>query len=141
MTDGRFIPACAGNTAPHPARLLSCAVHPRVRGEHKSAPVGNWVYLGSSPRARGTRKRLRRTVSLARFIPACAGNTSDSTRFVRLSRVHPRVRGEHPQSRLTLPIVSGSSPRARGTRGHGLSGRAAPAVHPRVRGEHSMFYF
>ena len=30
----RFIPACAGNTAPAAGRASSCAVHPRLRGEH-----------------------------------------------------------------------------------------------------------
>jgi len=51
----RFIPACAGNTSVPSTRRCSLAVHPRLRGEHPSM---------ASPMA-----------NLVRFIPACAGNT------------------------------------------------------------------
>ena len=154
----RFIPACAGNTAVARRGLVTEAVHPRVRGEHgrrcNSAPLllavhprvrgehrnTNWsparVGAGSSPRARGTRSRLRPPDAAA--------------------AVHPRVRGEHCRSGVTARRRSGSSPRARGTRHHWLQrrriGRFIPAcagntveavtraarrpVHPRVRGEH-----
>ena len=36
-TLGRFIPACAGNTAPRAHMCCYSAVHPRMRGEHGSA--------------------------------------------------------------------------------------------------------
>ena len=77
---GRFIPACAGNTVGSARVSQTRAVHPRVRGEHAGTSGPTLRRPGSSPRARGTRfavgaKRGRQN----RFIPACAGNTSDQS--------------------------------------------------------------
>ena len=71
----RFIPACAGNTAPLSPRCTALTVHPRVCGEHLGTLHRHVHVDGSSPRVRGTRRvpALRRPRS--RFIPACAGNT------------------------------------------------------------------
>ena len=55
---GRFIPACAGNTHQKLATAFLVAVHPRVCGEHTSAPVGFRGDDGSSPRVRGTPFRV-----------------------------------------------------------------------------------
>ena len=97
----RFIPACAGNTCARTATGGRRAVHPRVRGEHsiavprtspgcgssprargtgehRSASPGASSRVGSSPRARGTPYPDGRIDAFLRFIPACAGNTSDS---------------------------------------------------------------
>ena len=92
----------------------------------------------------------------ARFIPACAGNTTYRNAGSTVEAVHPRVCGEHAGSLTALVAVSGSSPRVRGT--HPRSAQPArphrfiPAcagntmvlpeqvpptsVHPRVCGEH-----
>ena len=71
---------------------------------------------GSSPRVRGTRLDVRRPARRARFIPACAGNsTSPAMRSTNLS-VHPRVCGELCAERFAGPCPGGSSPRVRGTR-------------------------
>ena len=53
----RFIPACAGNTAPFLRRRPHGPVHPRVRGEHSEVDAIALHAFGSSPRARGTRNR------------------------------------------------------------------------------------
>ena len=92
----RFIPACAGNSTVKASKVSIVAVHPRLRGE-----LYDWAYFfrrrrGSSPLARGTRTsrnawryaftvhpRLRGElfirwivmIEIARFIPACAGNS------------------------------------------------------------------
>jgi len=113
----RFIPACAGNTkynalaerynsgsSPHargtPSRSIlwmeATTVHPRMRGEHLSA--SSTAFL------------------LARFIPACAGNTSIFC--------HEDI------------TIRGSSPHARGTPLLGINDSSRDAVHPRMRGEH-----
>ncbi len=112
---------------------------------------------GSSPRGRGTPQLDRRAERQARFIPAWAGNTVESLIMYVHAPVHPRVGGEHPNSRTWLRRTGGSSPRGRGTRqNHGQPGqlrRFIPAwagntpggaiadgsipVHPRVGGEHS----
>ena len=75
----RFIPARAGNTTSTGRRLPKGPVHPRSRGEHITPAQIRAVKSGSSPLARGTRRRGRRQRRQGRFIPARAGNTSPST--------------------------------------------------------------
>ena len=152
----RFIPACAGNTLPPFGASISLAVHPRVRGEHRSAAESDDFPPGSSPRARGTQNGPARGRAGCRFIPACAGNTFIVHWCRLLITVHPRVRGEHPDPLQSALGAAGSSPRARGTRARQLqilhkirfipacAGNTGAvklliplaAVHPRVRGEH-----
>ena len=131
-------------------------VHPRGRGEHA---WGDWFIpgdTGSSPRARGTQRRIPVQRPLFRFIPAGAGNTNLRDLRYAACAVHPRGRGEHTAVIAPASRFTGSSPRARGTpsrqptaaarsrfipagagnthgRGHR---RAADTVHPRGRGEH-----
>ena len=127
-----------------------------MRGEHAAEASSVSAIAGSSPRARGTRDEDRRDRDRARFIPACAGNTSAALASRAMSTVHPRVRGEHLITTTLALNVSGSSPRARGTLvdnpNHSNTFRFIPAcagnticgspassgatVHPRVRGEH-----
>ena len=132
----RFIPACAGNT---------------LRFQAAKSGIG-----GSSPRVRGTQGRNKLQAGPFRFIPACAGNTSTRTATRGAMPVHPRVCGEHLDTRSISPVTLGSSPRVRGTlrrdRYQLLRRRFIPAcagntrlmtdaknesaVHPRVCGEH-----
>ncbi len=111
---------------------------------------------GSSPRARGTLAERARLHLVQRFIPASAGNTQALAGPAAPGAVHPRERGEHSSSRTTSKNITGSSPRARGTRQrrrwHRVHVRFIPAsagntrprrqsrrdstVHPRERGEH-----
>ncbi len=91
-----FIPACAGNTV---FRQLS-----------------HCFLSGSSPHARGTRPQFEGDLSRSRFIPACAGNTRAVEGAHPGVSVHPRMRGEHVQTRLSKRLRAGSSPHARGTR-------------------------
>ena len=163
--DRRFIPACAGNTAPY-ARRTDRPVHPRVRGEHSSQVTGSKGarYRRFIPACAGNTSEWIRAMAAGqtrRFIPACAGNTRCRHGNVpRLRRVpvHPRVRGEHrlfgskdSLHRRFIPACAGntsgsghvlssdgSSPRARGTPifGHDVHHVSTVSVHPRVRGEH-----
>ena len=93
--DSRFIPACAGNTQAATRTRRAIAVHPRVRGEHSTRIPQIAVYIGSSPRARGTPATRASQDSVQRFIPACAGNTPQESICHASITVHPRVRGEH----------------------------------------------
>ena len=112
---GRFIPACAGNTLLLGLLVGAAPVHPRVRGEHGQDDPPETLGDGSSPRARGTLLVDLDLGAGVRFIPACAGNTSDSTGQSTCMSVHPRVRGEHRHRVLPAWCARGSSPRARGT--------------------------
>ena len=134
------------------------------RGNRVGASVSPMRRSGSASRRSGWRGGLGiaetdtaryRSVRLARFIPAWAGNAS-STRPCRSPvTVHPRVGGERALKLSQGAGVIGSSPRGRGTleaRGYrggphrfipAWAGNAASApccahlrpVHPRVGGE------
>ncbi len=115
--------------------------------------------MGSSPRARGTYTLAWAVLLVGRLIPACAGNISTPALTRGFPKAHPRVRGEHAQLSAHSFLVSGSSPRARGTSlahtlyrcGLGLipacAGNMHPlppaptphSAHPRVRGEHLVW--
>ncbi len=111
-----IIPACAGNTCTTARTGATRRDHPRVCGEHVAgggrvaAPAGRSrgrmppakspEGMGSSPRVRGTRKRLDGIHTAGGIIPACAGNTPTPRGAARTSRDHPRVCGEHRQQRL-----------------------------------------
>ena len=112
----RFIPAGAGNTTRMPPSPTSQPVHPRWRGEHRRRLSRIGRFIGSSPLARGTRRKDNRPGAVPRFIPAGAGNTIRCAPAAGRSAVHPRWRGEHPFARRQVPTPDGSSPLARGTR-------------------------
>ena len=153
----RFIPARAGNTMRSARSSARTPVHPRSRGEHRSAcPIASSVN-GSSPLARGTLVGQHRGPDHRRFIPARAGNTGRTMARTKSATVHPRSRGEHLSGAYVATGLIGSSPLARGTLSGELladvsdrfiparagntpaSGRrpAAAPVHPRSRGEHA----
>ena len=54
ILEGRFIPACAGNSGGSHECLLFLAVHPRVCGEQLFLAWAPGPAVGSSPRVRGT---------------------------------------------------------------------------------------
>ena len=56
---GGIIPACAGSTGQTRTSSRAGRDHPRVRGEHRGAPVKGGGVRGSSPRARGAQIRNR----------------------------------------------------------------------------------
>ena len=115
IASGRFIPACAGNTAAQIALNTQASVHPRMCGEHVPAHLPPPVQIGSSPHVRGTRPDQPRRGSHRRFIPACAGNTWGGGPAVEVISVHPRMCGEHVIHRNKSPTTIGSSPHVRGT--------------------------
>ena len=133
------------------------SVHPRRRGEHELDKAHDLLGDGSSPQARGTPVQLVVYRALDRFIPAGAGNTEAVSHRGVTKPVHPRRRGEHVRVLGQGIAGNGSSPQARGTRGHPGPGRLVcrfipagagntvkkkrgvvdEAVHPRRRGEHA----
>ena len=111
----RFIPAPAGNGDTLSMVSSSGSVHPRACGEQIGscpAPYGNH---GSSPRLRGTVLDGFVAVFHSRFIPAPAGNRSRGPEPRHQSSVHPRACGEQFGGRDRVSVLTGSSPRLRGT--------------------------
>ena len=74
----RFIPARAGNTFGYAISAIVKSVHPRAGGEHRIRLKVQFEFYGSSPRGRGTLSVIRYDAGPSRFIPARAGNTTDS---------------------------------------------------------------
>ena len=154
----RIIPARAGFT-PCPA----CATgterdHPRSRGVYLLDSGASRIAVGSSPLARGLRRRRRTRCAGWGIIPARAGFTHEPLAGRDHLGDHPRSRGVYPAACPTGTSSSGSSPLARGLLGqhrrHG-GGRgiiparagftrggggvdAAHADHPRSRGVYRL---
>ena len=128
LSAGRLIPARAGSTCPGPPPWCPARAHPRSRGEHIGVAELLVVPTGSSPLARGARRRHPARGPRPRLIPARAGSTP-SRRTCGWGRgAHPRSRGEHSSWVLTNRGVPGSSPLARG----------APARVPRPPRPHGL---
>jgi len=70
------------------------AVHPRACGEREMSGVTGPYATGSSPRLRGTRRRLLWRSLRTRFIPAPAGNAWLYSGDISEESVHPRACGE-----------------------------------------------
>ena len=160
-SDGGIIPAYAGSTQDEIANMSGIRDHPRIRGEHKvfSSHL-SWIQ-GSSPHTRGARPDGQHVPRHAGIIPAYAGSTVSWRRMDRISRDHPRIRGEHYGVRLAITSPRGSSPHTRGARHRvaveGLQEGIIPAYagsttvpfelyikagdHPRIRGEHNYNQF
>ena len=152
----RVIPAWAGNTSAVDRLVAVRAGHPRVGGEHTYAREEVRIMDGSSPRGRGTPRRVRRVRPERRVIPAWAGNTGMRPCAPAEIPGHPRVGGEHCTSTRCATARSGSSPRGRGTHHCRIPARRLARVipawagntreppssrrlcpgHPRVGGEH-----
>ena len=111
----RFIPACAGNSALATLLMRDPSVHPRVCGEQESRKSSRFETDGSSPRVRGTVGSRPVVDHVARFIPACAGNSVYTVTLSSSTPVHPRVCGEQAHRASHVSHSCGSSPRVRGT--------------------------
>ncbi len=123
-------------TCPLIIGLVGSAVHPRLRGEHAPTLEIRPGYRGSSPLARGTQVRVPHEHPLARFIPACAGNTHQHRQGRRPVAVHPRLRGEHVRSQAGVMFAVRFIPACAGNTADYLHMPSSLPVHPRLRGEH-----
>ena len=97
-------------------------------------PFG-WPYTGSSPRVRGTERHQHPATSCRRFIPACAGNSSDHTSTIPVYSVHPRVCGEQARFSRFLRFIDRFIPACAGNRIGAVTLFPRSPVHPRVCGE------
>ncbi len=141
--------------------MMSLAVQPRWRGEHRHLVAPARVLDGSAPLARGTQTPSSGATSRLWFSPAGAGNTPELAGRPPAKTVQPRWRGEHYDSEGVGYSTVGSAPLARGTLlsgwPHRPHARFSPAgagntqssssgswrtpVQPRWRGEHANDLF
>ena len=133
-----IIPAYAGNT--NVLRPMSDVWedHPRVCGEHRYRVDHREGRRGSSPRMRGTRDDAVVVLGHDGIIPAYAGNTGRPSFNRSANRDHPRVCGEHVWTSVWNSVSSGSSPRMRGTREHGVGEDAFAGIIPAYAGNTCM---
>ena len=110
----RIIPARAGFTRSGSPRGAPAGDHPRSRGVY-SIPMRKFsVRDGSSPLARGLRRRTESLHVRARIIPARAGFTGWAPRTGAGGSDHPRSRGVYAAAAWKQTAAAGSSPLARG---------------------------
>ncbi len=93
-SDGRFIPARAGNRLCGSVLTAMSTVHPRSCGEQEMDSKRVGCSDGSSPLVRGTVQLPPRIGRNSRFIPARAGNRQQSRPCIGRTSVHPRSCGE-----------------------------------------------
>ncbi len=129
-----------------------------MRGKHVRAVSPGQFSAGSSPHARETPELLETLRAQNRLIPACAGNTVKLAPSWRNTTAHPRMRGKHESTPVSVSDSHGSSPHARETpqqrRAASRNERLIPAcagntccgprnrrlwpAHPRMRGKHRL---
>ncbi len=154
-SNGRFIPAGAGNSNSYTDKSSKQTVYPRWRGKLPLRLMNDNKNGGLSPLARGTRSTITSKSAESRFIPAGAGNSVLSLPYIARISVYPRWRGELISLLEYMSCAHGLSPLARGTRTHqgitrlfsrfipagagnsNIPGDNQPAysVYPRWRGE------
>ena len=112
----RIIPARAGFTARTPHRSTPVPDHPRSRGVYSQPGSPTVCVSGSSPLARGLRRRAYGRRGQERIIPARAGFTGSASPPPRGPGDHPRSRGVYHRQCTCTNSKTGSSPLARGLR-------------------------
>ena len=110
----RIIPARAGFTSPPGSSSASTTDHPRSRGVYHSGTTASAPAQGSSPLARGLRRRPEGGGRRIGIIPARAGFTRRVSRQLHQDGDHPRSRGVYSASITPNSSADGSSPLARG---------------------------
>ena len=110
----RIIPARAGFTTSMSALLVCGADHPRSRGVYVALVPPTIMRPGSSPLARGLRRRPTPASRALRIIPARAGFTQRELQRLGNHPDHPRSRGVYFSLRRPSSRRMGSSPLARG---------------------------
>ena len=112
---GGIIPAHAGLTLS--VWIVNRAVrdHPRACGAHLFRSMYGFILPGSSPRMRGSRRVIRAEYFDEGIIPAHAGLTDTAGRLCRPKWDRPRACGAHIEYDVPKNMVSGSSPRMRGS--------------------------
>ena len=109
-----IIPAYAGSTLYSHFGSKGIWDHPRIRGEHPGHADRPASTGGSSPHTRGAPGFSLFPRMESRIIPAYAGSTCGSIKWIPAPWDHPRIRGEHLLDGRGKPRNEGSSPHTRG---------------------------
>ena len=109
-----IIPAHAGKTNQIVSESVQLGDHPRSRGENTSVAAVAVTRPGSSPLTRGKPDMVESRSPVAGIIPAHAGKTRPWRPATRLTRDHPRSRGENVIWKSASSTSQGSSPLTRG---------------------------
>ena len=125
------IPACAGEPSPRGSSRRTAGVYPRVCGGAATPTPPMKPRRGLSPRVRGSRLRAGVPLERGGSIPACAGEPPASARPPASGGVYPRVCGGALAAAKEAGILTGLSPRVRGSR---LRTQERRAGHLRRRG-------
>ena len=104
--------------------------HPRSRGVYSRTDTPLILTAGSSPLARGLRRRGHGGEVPRRIIPARAGFTRPWRSSTKACMDHPRSRGVYPTYSKAETSTGGSSPLARGLHGRRELGRRSPGIIP-----------
>ena len=115
-SDRRIIPARAGFTRGRSSRPAGGPDHPRSRGVYIRRMRTAFGKVGSSPLARGLRRRRPHLPPRSGIIPARAGFTAPPGLARRSVPDHPRSRGVYCVVHVEEQGHHGSSPLARGLR-------------------------
>ena len=110
----RFTPAHAGNTYLMLVKSFTDEVHPRSRGEYRINKIKILGEKGSPPLTRGILLCFCFLWHIIGFTPAHAGNTLENEGQRKISKVHPRSRGEYYAYAGILADHVGSPPLTRG---------------------------
>ena len=114
--DAGSIPASAGEPSPATALAVWQRVYPRECGGTRERRLGGDLERGLSPRVRGNLLRPAYRPTLARSIPASAGEPFATGEVNSKPGVYPRECGGTDGATLMIAIFSGLSPRVRGNR-------------------------
>ena len=131
----RLIPARAGKTFTALEKIAFTPAHPRSRGENLSNLGSVLSTSGSSPLARGKRRRKIRDCKSCRLIPARAGKTLARSAQESPRAAHPRSRGENLAPVTSVVGRAGSSPLARGKPRRRRAGRPQRGLIPARAGK------
>ena len=113
-TDGRSIPACAGEPGATSGRSTRPGVYPRVCGGTCGRGAFRCGSPGLSPRVRGNHIDKHGQQQPIGSIPACAGEPPPSSSLISSAEVYPRVCGGTRHIIAMRRSSGGLSPRVRG---------------------------
>ena len=130
LTCTRIIPARAGFTDRGVSETPARWDHPRSRGVYLSIICPQGTGSGSSPLARGLRRRRHAGEDHVGIIPARAGFTFSFRRLTLHYTDHPRSRGVYEVGSPHFEGLQGSSPLARGLHADARTRYAAVGIIP-----------